>query len=683
MNKMKKNSIKTRMLVSVLLVFLIIYGIVEGYNTVLRINDELANSVRNTESLAEKLASKVKIQIDYSFDILRVFTDNIVDSKSKLDRQTINSMLSTMLKNNPDFLATYVGWEPNAFDGLDNQFINAPGHDSTGRFIPYFARTGSAQIELEPLTAYTTQGEGDYYLNPKNSGKECMIDPYSTTVDNKLILMISVVVPIIINSEFQGITGIDYGMEYMQNEAIELQSELFDGNLQIDIYSNLGIVVASTQSPGSIGKGISELQFENAGEILKSIQSGKSETAKIGENLIVTKSFTFGKTETPWQIRITVPYSEVIKKSKQGDIISIMVGLFMLILGLVIFYIIIDRSLAPLNKFAEQTRKIAGGDLTGKIDFKRKDEIGILANSFNSMIDKLKEIIGTVLESANNLRSGTNQIAASAQLIAQGANEQAASTEEIQASIEEMAATIEQNSDNAIQTEKISQKGADGIAEVEATTKESMDAIKKIAEKTSIINEIAQKTNILAINAAIEAARAGQMGRGFAVVADEVRKLAEISQNAAAEINELSELNLKITRNSGVLMQNILPDIQQTAQLVKDISSASSEQTANAQQISKAIEQLSKVTQQNSAASEEMSSSSEELASQAEMLKEAIMFFKIDKIEQIVKTEIESVSHEKIVKIKKPEIQFNPSKKHGFNIDLFDKDNKDNEFEKF
>jgi methyl-accepting chemotaxis protein len=154
--------------------------------------------------------------------------------------------------------------------------------------------------------------------------------------------------------------------------------------------------------------------------------------------------------------------------------------------------------------------------------------------------------------------------------------------------------------------------------------------MKKIAEKITIVGEIADKTDLLAINAAIEAARAGDQGNGFAVVAAEVRKLAENSQMAAKEIDELSKSSVKIADESGKLLQKIVPDIQKTAVLVQEIAAASIEQNSGASQVNNAVVQLSAVTQKNASASEEMSSSAEELASQAEQLQEIIAFYKTD-----------------------------------------------------
>ncbi len=671
---MKANSFKTRITVFTALVLLVSLTVIIGYNAKSRMDEVTQITLNNSTLITDNLCNDIKVKINYTYDVLRVLTDNIESSYGTLDRNTINLFLTSMLKNNPDFLDTYTMWEPNAFDNNDKQFVNTKGTDASGRYIPLFIRTDKGEIDLVANQDFEVPVTGDCYLIPRQTKKENITNPYFYTfkVGEEPVFILSCTVPILINNEFKGVTGVDYPVTFIQNEATTLQSKIFNAKSQIEIFSNAGIIVASTISPDSVGKSIQDLEFENADEMLMKIQHGKSETKIIGDNLVITKSFLFGKTTTPWQVRITVPYSEITKQGRKTIIYSVIVGIILLIIGLFIIYFLINRLTKPLNRLVEQANLIAEGDLSGKIEITRNDEIGLVANSFNQMIGKLKEIISIVIESTNNLTAGTNQIATSSQQIAQGASEQAASAEEVSASIEEMAATIQQNSDNALQTEKISQEGAIGILEVAEAAKKSVEAIRKIAEKITVVNEIAEKTDILAINAAIEAARAGEHGKGFAVVAAEVRKLAEISQTSAKEINELSKLNLQLTEDAGIIMAKIMPNIQKTAQLVKEISAASAEQNQSSAQIAKAIDQLSTVTQQNSASSEEMSSSSEELASQAEVLKEAIMFFKLDRSSFIESTKGNQIETPIITKVK--------SKKSIIDLDLSDKDN---EFENF
>jgi len=569
----------------------------------------------------------------------------------------VNNILGETLKANAEFLGTYTLWEPNAFDKLDRQFTNKPGHDQTGRFIPYWTRKSDTELLLEPLMSYEIVGDGDYYQKPKQTKVDCIIDPYWYEIAGKKTLLMSAVSPIIIEGNFNGIVGVDFGIDFIQKEAQILKGEVFNGLSEIEIISNSGLLVASTIAPDSLGKSIVELERADAEAQIKKIQKGKSETKIENDKLIITKSFIFGNTTTPWQIRFIVPTSEITKNSRAVVINSVLVGLALLTIGLLFIYLLISYLMKPLYQLIVQTKKLAQGDISSQIVIKRNDEIGQLAMVYSTMITKLNEIVGSIRKSTVNIVSGTTQLSAASQVMAEGANEQAASTEQISSSIEEMYSTIAQNSDNATLTEKISASAAQGISNVNDAASKSLEAIRRISEKIKIVNSIAEKTDLLAINAAIEAARAGEHGKGFAVVAAEIRKLAETSQKAAVEINELSASSLKATEESGKLMQTIIPDIQRTAMLIQEISAASSEQTSGAHQISQAIEQFSNVTQQNSASAEELSATAEELAGQASALNEIIGFFKIN--EDSENEEIIKSFHPNKVKAKKAKAYIN------------------------
>lgn len=288
----------------------------------------------------------------------------------------------------------------------------------------------------------------------------------------------------------------------------------------------------------------------------------------------------------------------------------------------------ISELINAMNMIADNAEKISKGDLEISMD-KRSDQDRLIA-SLIAMVDSFRRVIKDVKSAADNVASGSLELSASSQSLSQGATEQAASAEEISASMEEMGANIQQNTDNAQQTEKMAVTAAgDARASGDAVTT-AVAAMKEIAEKISIIQEIARQTNLLALNAAIEAARAGDAGRGFAVVASEVRKLAERSQNAASEITEVAQTTVDTAEDAGNKLVRLVPDIQKTADLVQEITAASSEQNSGASQINSAIQQFDKVIQQNAGASEEMASTAEQLSSQAEFLKNSIAFFKID-----------------------------------------------------
>jgi methyl-accepting chemotaxis protein len=288
---------------------------------------------------------------------------------------------------------------------------------------------------------------------------------------------------------------------------------------------------------------------------------------------------------------------------------------FVALLAIVLAVVITRGITRPVMKSMAFSKLLARGDLTGYLDVDQKDEIGELAASLQDVADKQNEVLSTVAEATNNIAQASLQMS-------EGSTEQAASAEEVSSSMEEIAANIQQNSDNAQQTEKIAQQAAIDMGEGENSVNETVRSLKEIADRIAIIGEIAEKTDLLAINAAIEAARAGEHGKGFAVVAVEVRKLAERSQQAAKQIDELSNSSVGIADKTAQVMGNVVPDIINTAKLVQEIAAASVEQNAGTDQINSAIQQLNEVTQSNAA-------SAEELASQAEQLKEALGFFKV------------------------------------------------------
>lgn len=289
-------------------------------------------------------------------------------------------------------------------------------------------------------------------------------------------------------------------------------------------------------------------------------------------------------------------------------------------------YKALNSLVESMRGITDKAKLVAKGDLT--VTLQKRSDNDELMEALDEMVKANANMIGEFKAAIENIVLASQQLQMVAVQISEGSSEQASSTEEVSSSMEEMVSNINQNTDNAKQTESIAIQASQDIQDGSNAVITTVEAMKKIADKISIIGEIAEKTDLLAINAAIEAARAGEQGKGFAVVAAEVRKLAENSQAAAKEINELSKSSVRIADESGNLLQKIVPDIQKTAVLVQEIAAASMEQNSGANQVNNAVMQLNAVTQKNAAAAEEMSSSAEELASQAEQLQETIAFFK-------------------------------------------------------
>ena len=313
--------------------------------------------------------------------------------------------------------------------------------------------------------------------------------------------------------------------------------------------------------------------------------------------------------------------------------IQVALGLFLTLATIVLVVFRVHRLVViPLLAAVDLAHLMSTGRLDATVRrelTERSDEIGSLARALSAMVEKLSQVLGSVLDGSEQINSASDQTSNTAQSLSQGASEQAASVEQTVASIEQMSASIHQNSENARVTAKLASEAAVKAGEGGRAVSETASAMHTIAEKISIIDDIAYQTNLLALNAAIEAARAGDHGKGFAVVASEVRKLAERSQVASREIGEVAQGSVRLANQAGTLLDEIVPAIEKTSGLVDEITAASSEQANGAEQIRGAVDQLNAITQQTASASEELASTAEQLSAQVTVLSSQISFFRL------------------------------------------------------
>ncbi|MCG8578601.1 MAG: methyl-accepting chemotaxis protein, partial [Bacteroidales bacterium] len=277
--------------------------------------------------------------------------------------------------------------------------------------------------------------------------------------------------------------------------------------------------------------------------------------------------------------------AEEIRIIKAAAFWSTTLLIIAILIGVITSRLIAQSIIKPVKNGLQLAEALANGELHHSFETSGKDEISRLMTALKQMNLKLREVVSEISSGAEQLNHASEQLNISSQELTQGASEQAASIEEVSTTMEEMVANIEQNNANADTSEAHSNDALAGIKITANESEKAKQANKLITDKISMIEEIAMQTNILALNASVEAARAGEHGRGFAVVAGEVRKLAERSQDTAAEIVRVAQESNALSENSSELLNKMLPSIDNSNNLMKEISSATREQKDAVRQI--------------------------------------------------------------------------------------------------
>ncbi|KPH01620.1 chemotaxis protein [Pseudomonas sp. RIT-PI-q] len=604
-------------------------------------------------------------------------------------RQALSTQLHQALIDKPDLLGLYVIFEPDALDGADAGFADqaALGSNETGRFALYWVQSQPGELQAvigdEALLANTSPGPSGapynaFYTCARDTRQACVLEPYFDEASGSRKLVTSIAFPLMDNGNVIAVVGLDINLAALQHNSEASAHQLFDGHGQISIVSPRGVISANSQDVNRLGQ-----TLDNA-EVMDTLRQGQPKVFVDRQQINVLEPLAPIAGAAPWGVLVGVPQDvllapvttlqkELDAQGVQSTALELLLGAGSALLGLLLIWYTAFRITRPLQILTRVMEDISlgEGDLTRRLEVQSRDEIGQLATAFNRFVERIHQSIREVSSAAIGVNEGAKRVLLASNSSMSNFDEQSTRTNSVAAAINELGAAAQEIAHNASdasqQASAARQQAEDGRQVVERTIQVMNELSGKISascvnievlnSKTvnigqilEVIKGISQQTNLLALNAAIEAARAGEAGRGFAVVADEVRSLAGRTQASALEIQQMieelqvgardsvttmtesqqhSEESVSIANLAGKRLSSVTQRIGEIDNVNQSVAAATEEQTSVVEALNVDITEINMLNQQGVDNLQSTLQACTELERQADRLNQLVGSFRI------------------------------------------------------
>ena len=567
-------------------------------------------------------------------------------------REDLTRQVKSALQANPDLLGLSLVFEANALDGKDELFAGQKevGSNEKGRFALYWSQPTPGKLTVMPLpesdmadTSRGPSGEPNnaWFTCPRSTLKPCVIEPYFYPIDGQNVLMTSIVFPLMVEGKVIASLSVDINLNSLQALSQQASKKLYDGQTSVSILSPVGLLAGYSPDASQLSKRLEQVDPVNGAALTRTLSTlSATRSEREQDRLKILAPFQPIPGGKSWGVLLDIPEKVLVgpaetlkgqldERNAAGTLVELSLGLLAAVVGLLLVWLMARSVTRPILGVAHMLEDIASGegDLTRRLNYAKRDELGQLAGWFNRFLDKLQPVIADVKRSVQDARGTADQSAAIASQTSAGMEQQYRQVDQVATASHEMSATAQDVARSAAQAAHAArdadQATRQGLAVIDRTTSsighlaadmsQAMVQVEglaanseKIGSVLEVIRAIAEQTNLLALNAAIEAARAGEAGRGFAVVADEVRNLARRTQESVEETRQVIEQLQSGTQEVVTAMGNSHRQAQGSVEQVSQAVTA-------LRQIGDAVTVFSDMNLQIASAAEEQSAVAEEI----------------------------------------------------------------------